>query len=819
MCDELNFTMDKKVPARQSPCLSRNSGEKKSDYLSNKNGRPKKHRDSSNGGRCQDLQQQTPKPVQKYGRGYSDKRPRQRGYPDYRPSEEVAEPFELDIDLTSRKGKGNANHLLNFSYQERGYSTSSTSSRGAGSWGGRKGFRLPTATYKKEQYLQASCQFIVQDDGDYSRQAIDPDALVDWDKVQLVRTFSSELVCCPICLDVPIAAKITRCGHTYCWGCILHYLHVNSSPKIDTICPVCPERIDADKLRSVQTITVPDYKVGDDIEMKLMRKSKGSVFVYPEEDWSGIKEGHLNMNAGNKTKFSKLLLASWQQVKADVIDREKGALARGLIDAEEEEEVCFLQMAQHLLEKREEALQKSHRFNLAELQAMVSVDEVDKGECRPVFLPQLLHFGNGSDVSFDGSKISTIYTDAFDDEVDVTEATVCDGASSGCMSPSLSDEQAAADIDDVASALSEDEHGDSKELHKLEEDCQNHQSPHLVDLKDTLTPEEATEHLELPDTSGYRRQLPQEARSKDTYHFYQASSGQHIYMHSLNAQCLTREYGNLENSPRTVTATIVAIERIFMTEEMRKRLRYLNHIPLTTEFHVVEMKFKPPVVSKETLKHFQPEFEKRRKFRQRKAREEKARASMNEVEHRKAHGTYVAPEIHIPLDNTTDFPSYMAERQRKESTNSDFFPDSTSAGSDGQGSPGSPSPRSTEALATSPPLASFAQKLRGNSIAGTSPPTWPRISPSLVHSATMPEMGGHHTRGVWGALQPHGEDADGGEAYQAPSMASSWLSSLHDLAADQPSQVEATQVDAMGKKKKKKKEKQLLFSTSMARKN
>ena len=171
-------------------------------------------------------------------------------------------------------------------------------------------------------------------------------------------------------------------------------------------------------------------------------------------------------------------------------------------------------------------------------------------------------------------------------------------------------------------------------------------------------------------------------------------------MHSLNAQCLTSEYGSLESSPRTVTATVVAIERIFMTEvritafpadilsssrllsvrghnkpavlsptglcaartlvvfslskksyqsvdkwldpsakvgsyhimqinmcrlvgtglcihwnavthlyclpqEMRKRLRYLNHIPLTTEFHVVELKIKPPVLSKETLKRFQ----------------------------------------------------------------------------------------------------------------------------------------------------------------------------------------------------------------------
>ncbi|GFR67102.1 RING finger protein 10-like, partial [Elysia marginata] len=238
----------------------------------------------------------------------------------------------------------------------------------------------------------------------------------------------------------------------------------------------------------------------------------------------------------------------------------------------------------------------------------------------------------------------------------------------------------------------------------------------IAKFEDTLSPEEAVDHLELPDVSSVRPHRPLLGRPKDTYHFYQASGGQHIYMHSLNAQCLSKEYGNLENSPRTITATVVAIERIFMTEEMRKRLRYLNHIPLTTEFHVVELKIKPPVLSKETLKHFQPDFDKRRKFRQRKAKEEKKQASKNDVEFKKAHGIYVEPEVHIPLDNTAHFPSHLAsyaavggDRQRRESTNSDIFPDTVLAANDAPGSPVSASPRQAEQMASSPSFASFAQ--------------------------------------------------------------------------------------------------------------
>ncbi|GFO44352.1 hypothetical protein PoB_007085700 [Plakobranchus ocellatus] len=832
MCDEANLAMEKKLPSRHSPCLSRNSGaigEKRSDFLSNKNGRPKKHRDSSNGGKSQDPMQQTSRPVQKYGRGFSDKRPRQRGNLDYRQGEEVAEPFGLDVDLiTSRKAKGNANHLLNFSYQDRSYHNNFASGRGAGSWGGRKAYRHHIPSYKKEQYLQASCQFIVQDDGDYSQQAFDPDALVDWDNVQLVRTFSSEIVSCPICLDVPIAAKITRCGHTYCWACILHYLQVNHTPKNDAICPVCPERIEADKLRSAQNIVVPDYKVGDEIEMKLMRKSKGSVFVCPQEDWTGKEEGHLNMDAGYRTKFSKLLLASWSQVKSQVLDVEKDALARGLIEAEQEE-VCFLQMAQHLLENQEAILNVKEASNFKLKQILDATESsvgkgdtvTDETKSEAKALPP--------DVSFDGTKILTCYKDAFDDDEAGVQFSAYETASSGAEGCDNADKEIdALDMSAVSFTLSEDDDKVSEGSEEQENGSESSKtgcergSP-TSDIKGTLTPEEAADHLELPDSAvSYRQKRTNGSKPKDTFHFYQASTGQHIYMHSLNAQCLTREYGSLENSPKTVTATIVAIERIFMTEEMRKRLRYLNHIPLTTEFHVVELKIKPPVLSKETLKHFQPDFDKRRKFRQKKAKEEKIRASKNEVEHKKAHGIYVAPEIHIPLDNTVDFPSHLAsspetrERQRKESINSDIFPDLGS--SDGPGSPGSGSPRFGDIAGSSPSFASFAQKLRSNSTAGTgvSPPAWPRVASSLSHSVTMPEMRSPHSS-PWEAQD---DDAEG-DAYHAPSMASAWLSSLHDLATEPhaPTNPEDTETNKGGKKKKKKKEKQLLFSTSMVRKS
>lgn len=54
--------------------------------------------------------------------------------------------------------------------------------------------------------------------------------------------FSTQSVKCPICMDIPTTSKMTRCGHIYCWPCILRYLDINK--ELDTTgCPICHSRI------------------------------------------------------------------------------------------------------------------------------------------------------------------------------------------------------------------------------------------------------------------------------------------------------------------------------------------------------------------------------------------------------------------------------------------------------------------------------------------------------------------------------------------------------------------------------------------------
>ena len=142
-----------------------------------------------------------------------------------------ADEFEVGSLYKAGSKKQSLNHLLSFQFAPR---PGGTDARGGGSAVRHNGkFRRPqqpggqvSARYRKEHYLQANCQFVVRVAGDYSRHEDDPDLLVDWGLIEQVRlrTSGSEPTSCPICLFPPTAAKISRCGHVFCWPCILHYL-------------------------------------------------------------------------------------------------------------------------------------------------------------------------------------------------------------------------------------------------------------------------------------------------------------------------------------------------------------------------------------------------------------------------------------------------------------------------------------------------------------------------------------------------------------------------------------------------------------------
>ncbi|KAG7241390.1 hypothetical protein INR49_025590 [Caranx melampygus] len=294
------------------------------------------------------------------------------------------------------------------------------------------------------------------------------------------------------------------------------------------------------------------------------------------------------------------------------------------------------------------------------------------------------------------------------------------------------------------------------------------------------------------------------------YYFYQAEDCQQMFLHPVNVRCLLREYGSLEASPDSITATVVEIVGHTVTEEIRRRHRYLAHLPLTCEFSICELALQPPVISKETLDTFADELEKRKRLRQKKARDERRREKRIEIEENKKQGKY--PEVHIGLENLQHFPAFGSPPHNSSPPIQPDFtfappsPLSSSPSSDGMRFPSlsgqSPSPI-VGSVEDDSHCMSFAQMLRDGKArvdAG------PRITPKKDKLLAPP------------AADSDGE-SDGSDRVPVPSFQNSFsqaiekaLLELDNGPASPPQPL--VEPDEKGGKKKKKKQK-LLFSTSM----
>lgn len=238
-------------------------------------------------------------------------------------------------------------------------------------------YRDPGIAHKfsKQQFLQANCQFVVLNGHDYSIHRVDPDWPVDWDCIEEIKfnQCASSETTCPICLETPKAAKITKCGHIYCWTCMLHYLSLSDEKCRQ--CPICFEFVYKNDLRSVVSHSYISYTVECEIEMKLMVRRKGCVTVDPyitldtlnsttneESDLTEAQKQSLLLNCYRSQE--NLFIVDAKTVISRVVERERSELRKKLATDMNQPETCFIEQALSLLNEREDDLRKNDRRSI-----------------------------------------------------------------------------------------------------------------------------------------------------------------------------------------------------------------------------------------------------------------------------------------------------------------------------------------------------------------------------------------------------------------------------------------------------------------------
>ncbi|NXC12707.1 RNF10 protein, partial [Corythaeola cristata] len=678
--------------------------------------------------------------------------------------DEVAEAQRAEFSPAQFSGpkKINLNHLLNFTFEPRGQA-GHFDGNGHGNWGKRN--KWGHKPFNKELFLQANCQFVVSEEQDYTVHFADPDTLVNWDFVEQVRICSHEVPSCPICLYPPTAAKITRCGHIFCWACILHYLSL--SEKTWSKCPICYGSVHKKDLKSVVAMETRQYAIGDTITMQLMRREKGVLMALPKSQWMNVVQP-VCIGDDQHSQYSKLLLASREQVLQLVILDEKAALLKQYEEEKHTPEACFIEAAIQELKERERALSADQDKNNGIAGISAAVEEL------------VLESSKAAEPAVSQEKKCDVeYLSAFDEEL----VEPCSDLASS-FSPPVEAEEAVLEEEEVpeVNTIGEPDMNTTEEPNPAETSCQ--------ESKDTIS-------------SGHLSNSP-------FYYFYQAEDGQCMYLHPVNVRCLVREYGSLEKSPEKITAAVVEITGYSMTEDIRQRHRYLCHLPLTCEFSICELALKPPIISKETLELFSE--------RVKSEEGKKNRLGTASIQQQGC----IDPEVHIALENLQQFPAFTSCPGETTSIDHQSFCLSPLGRSPvcqtGEhlekthhiclliillGSTAQVSPLLCGSLEEESPFPSFAQMLR---VGKAKPETWPKPAPKTRDENTL---------ALPVPVDSDGE-SDSSDRIPVPSFQNSFSQAIEAalLKLDKPSTADHLSEEKGGKKRKKQKQK-LLFSTSV----
>jgi hypothetical protein len=77
-------------------------------------------------------------------------------------------------------------------------------------------------------------------------------------------------------------------------------------------------------------------------------------------------------------------------------------------------------------------------------------------------------------------------------------------------------------------------------------------------------------------------------------YFYQAADGQHLFLHPLDIKICKTEYKAYHLFPDEISVCIKNVQESTMNDELRKRYKYLSHLPLSCDVSFVEIDYIHP---------------------------------------------------------------------------------------------------------------------------------------------------------------------------------------------------------------------------------
>ncbi|KAF3924456.1 hypothetical protein AA313_de0210191 [Arthrobotrys entomopaga] len=531
----------------------------------------------------------------------------------------VAEAIAMTSSTLSRKGRTSITHLMDWSLppprtQHGHHSHSRHGGRRNPAWGLGSGYHA----VDKARYVNANYRFIVDPSGDYRPQSLDPDSTLPWTSIlQILASSITQVASCPICLCDPVAPRMARCGHIFCLPCLIRYMaseedppksgqqtshHVNQQKQKWKKCPICHDSVYMNEVRPVkfyQGQEMAPPREGGDVTLRLMMRQPGSTLALPKDVASVVLTSPVTGRRRNSTNQAEDSIP-WHYT-TDVTDYAR------------------------IMKGTKGYMQEEFEREIAELEEQERVDE--------------LMFGDETDwVKKAIGKIKSA-TEKIQDMPDKEEEKHEKLVGRELLEQHLLEEaNARAEQNAQRRPIVQQTEVEIPEMYLMTSSSAQNGIGFEQQATDTKPRESVPKTPTTPapkSPTSHRMHKPIDTHDPtQPYFFYQSLP--HSYLSPLDIRILKVAFGSFAAFPSSV---LPRVENFSMghvvDDELRKRARYLSHLPSGCEVAFLECDW-TDIVPSEVLDKFAVDLERRRKKKKEKDnREERDRARAEREEDEK----------------------------------------------------------------------------------------------------------------------------------------------------------------------------------------
>lgn len=448
----------------------------------------------------------------------------------------------------------------------------------------------------KARYVHANYRFIVAPNRSYHAQAANADVHLDWDSVlQVLVSAQTQAASCPICLSVPVAPRMARCGHIFCLPCLIRYMHATTDdhpiPERKArwkTCPVCWDSIYLADTRPVRWFRGQEGDLpieGGDVVLRLVKREPGCTLALPRDGAESLAPGED---------------IPWHHA-AEVADYAR------------------------IMKGGEDYMHSQHDADIEDLRRQEVEDKLLFGD-DTIWSQKAI-----AAITDAKQRIKGIGNPPDTPRQPVPKQPLKESIPMKCPEGSAESPPASAAGRDSASTSGTS--GDAD---------------HLSDAMENIQLEPTTTKFKQRESGVSQSRHPPGHHSPDQpFYFYQALP--QFYLSFLDIRILKAAFGDYSSFPATILPRVEHISTgHIVDDEFRKRVKYLNHLPYGCEVNFLECDW-TDVVGPEVLQRFHAEIQKRRKRnKEKELREEKnrARAEKEEDDKRWATVRRKRPSIH-----------------------------------------------------------------------------------------------------------------------------------------------------------------------------